>query len=117
MKDQLNLSEDQVAELEGLNDRILEAIRRQMELAEGARSRAAEVLNSNPTGFDEYSEALRAAADHMTEAHIAMVQSGFEAQNLLTPEQRAAVSESHTDGETPGIMGGRMIDGSGGPIS
>lgn len=91
MRDELNLSEEQVVKLESLASRASQAVEDHMKQALADRARATELLSRN-VGFDEYGEALRSAATHMAEAHIAMARSGFEAQNLLTPEQKEVVS-------------------------
>jgi hypothetical protein len=124
MKDQLNLSEEQVADLEGLNDRILEAIRRQLTTAKDYRSVAQKTLKENPEGFGDYSEALRAAGGHMLDAHILLIQSRFEAQEILTPVQKRVLSlgpiEMHQSMKMGvgmigiGMVRPRLVSGSGG---
>lgn len=117
MKEELNLSEVQLANLETLASRASAAVENHMERAMAARSHATEIFNRNAGGFDDYGEALRSAATHMAEIHIAMARSGFEAQNLLSPEQKEAVSEASSGSHgmhEAGMMGGGMRGGSGG---
>ena len=117
MKDELNLSEAQLANLETLAGRASKAVENHVEGAMAARVRANEILSGNVGGFDEYGEALRAAATHMVEAHIAMARSGFEAQSLLSPEQKKSVSPAPTGMRgmhEGGMMGGGMTGGFGG---
>jgi len=89
-KDDLNLSEAQISNLETIRDRVNDAVRNHMEMALEAGNEAAGILAEDPTGLDGYSEAIRAATSHMAEAHIAMIRSGLDAENLLTSAQRDA---------------------------
>jgi len=123
-KDQLNLSEEQVAKLHALQDRVLRAVRVQLNMSRSSQRGAAEVLEQDPLGFDEYSEEIRSAGTHMVEAHIVMIQAGFEAQKILSPEQKKATAPISTDlqqsmmiggvGTDTKIMKGRLVGGSGG---
>jgi hypothetical protein len=110
MKDQLNLSEEQVADLEGLNSRILLAMQRQMTTARSHRSVARKTFEENPEGFGEYSEALRAAGGHMLDAHILLIQSRFEAREILTPIQKRVLSQGPPEMHQSMKMDGGMID-------
>ncbi len=107
MKEKLNLSEAQLANLETLASRVSTAVENHMDRAMAARDRATEIFNRNAGEFDEYGEVLRSAATHMAEIHIAMARSGFEAQSLLTPKQKEVVSSASSD--TNGMRGGMMM--------
>jgi hypothetical protein len=113
MKDVLNLSEAQITNLETLAGRTSTAVENHMERAMADRVRAIELLSRNVGGFDEYGEALRSAASHMAEAHIAMARSGFEAQSLLTPEQKETAVGGPHGMKGAGMPGGGMMGGSG----
>lgn len=107
-RDDLDLSDGQVAALETLHDRVLKAVRVQLEMSRGAKNRATESIEQNPEGFDDFSEELRSAGTHMVEAHILMIQARFDAQKELTPEQKKAVSRAPSGMHQSMNMGGGM---------
>jgi hypothetical protein len=123
-KDQLNLSEEQITKLQALQERVQKATRVHMDMSRGSQDRASEVLEQDPEGIDESSEKTRFPGTHLLEAHIVMIQAGFEAQKILTPEQKKAAARVPTNlhqsmkmggmGMGTKMMNGKMIGGSGG---
>lgn len=105
-QDDLGLSADQVSRLEALKEEAGSGAHMTEVMA--AHTRAAEALEGDAPDWTAYETALRAAADHMVQAHTAMAKAAVAADDLLTPAQREQLS-----GMSHG-MGGMMGGGDGG---
>ncbi|MDP2958254.1 MAG: Spy/CpxP family protein refolding chaperone [Longimicrobiales bacterium] len=87
--DHLGLTPDQVSRLEALAMSSGESHHAHMDAAMAARQEAAGALGAESADLDAYERELKNAADHMVQAHMAMVRAGLDASAVLTPEQRA----------------------------
>lgn len=90
-REALSLTAEQVGRLEAISDRTEAIGAEHMQPVRAAHMRAAELLRADSPDFDEYEDALEAAAEHMVEAHVALVRASVEARQVLTPEQRATL--------------------------
>lgn len=90
-REALSLSADQVSRLEAISDRTQAIGAEHMQPVRAAHMRAVELLRADSPDFDEYEDALEEAAEHMVEAHVAVVRASVEARQVLTAEQRATL--------------------------
>lgn len=116
-REELVLSEDQVARLEALEARTKEMRKPMMERMRALHEEIAAA--SSDDGFDE--AALRAAFDRMGDLHtemgVAMLRTRHDVRAVLTPEQREKLSElgggmmgMHGMMKMMGGMGGMNMD-------
>lgn len=91
-REQLELTADQVTRLEGIRDRTHASAHEHMQPVKEAHTRAAELLRADAPDLDEYEDALEDAAEHMVEAHVALVSGNLEARQVLTAEQRSKLA-------------------------
>lgn len=99
----LQLSPDQVARLEAIQEEARAAATPHMEEAMSARAEAMGSLESAEPDLQGYESSLRRAADHMVQAHVAMAENTIGARGVLTAEQREKLAEfSH---QMDGMMG------------
>ena len=85
--ERLSLTADQVSRLEAIRART-QTPNVHMQPIREAHMRAAALLRADSPDLDEYEDALEEAAEHMVEAHVAMVRDNLEARQVLTAEQR-----------------------------
>lgn len=105
MKEDLNLSSDQVQALEQLQARAYEKVQGEMNAAQRQEPESDSSAELRGEDTEQYVQALRDYMTHMTEARIAMVRAGIEARGLLTPDQRNQLEEAFG---TWGMMGHRQ---------
>jgi len=99
----LVLTAEQVSQLEALSDEAGTASMQHMRPAMEAHTAAAAALQGDSPDFRAYEANLRAAADHMIQAHVSMAWVGVETGKLLTPDQQASL-ESMMGGHGEGMM-------------
>ncbi len=108
-RDQLELTDAQVTQLEQLNARVQQNIMPHMQPAMQAHMAAAELLKGDTPDFAAYEAKLREIASHMVEAHSAMARIAVETRQLLTDEQLAeleSLEATMMGGGQHGMMGG-----------
>lgn len=108
-QEELGLSADQVGQLETLKDEAGAQSHRTEVMA--AHARAAAALESDDPDWPAYEAALRAAADHMVQAHTAMAKAAVEAGDVLSAAQREQLAG--LDHGMSGMMPGMAGDGGG----
>ncbi len=102
MRDVLDLSDEQVGDLEEIRDRSQG--QSMSETVMQAHSRAQQALAGDDPDFDAYESALRDAMDDMMKMHVEMARAAVEAREVLTEEQRLRLEDiGH------GMMGGMMM--------
>lgn len=107
----LALTPEQTSRLEDLVQTAEQSRQQHMQAARAAQERAAQALQGDAPDLQGYEQALQEASRHMVEAHVAATLASLEANELLTPEQRAEVEESV---ELMGRMTcGQMMHGTG----
>ena len=104
MREDLDLSPDQVQALEQLQARTYEKAQEEMDVAQRQEPEFDSSTELRGEDTEEYIQGLRDYMAHMTEARIAMVRAGIEARGLLTPDQRNQLEEAFG---TWGMMGPR----------
>lgn len=111
--DELDLSPDQVRQLEALRERSDGAAH--MRGAMASHGQAAELLRADRPDLAAYEARLREAADHMVQAQTSMARTAVEARAILTPEQRAVLADMSQGAMQHGAMGnhGAMGHGAG----
>lgn len=108
-KDALDLTEDQVRQLQELDNK---AAGPHMSAAMAAWQGARDLLDADQPDLEAYEARLREAADHMVQSHTAMAAAGVAAREVLTPEQREVLADLPTQRHGMGMMqGGMMGDG------
>jgi hypothetical protein len=105
-QEELGLTADQVTRLETLKAEAGSGAHMTEVMA--AHSRAAEAIEGDAPDWTAYETALRAAADHMVQAHTAMARTAVAARDVLTPAQREQLS-----GMDHGMSGMMAGDGPG----
>ena len=85
----LDLSGDQVAELEAMHAEAHEAMQSHHQAARAARERAHEAMMGESPDLDAFEAALQEAARHDVQAMVAMARVHARAGDVLTEEQRA----------------------------
>lgn len=113
LRDSLELTEDQVGQLETLRDSVRSPLRQHMVQGTVGMHAASELLTSDSPDLDAYATRLREAASHMVQAHVAMARAAVEARQVLTPEQRERLSQARQMMHelAPGMMRGDMMEG------
>lgn len=123
LQESLELTEDQVTQLEALRDSAAQQMRQHMMQGMQTMRAASELLDPASTDLEGYEAQLREASNHMVLAHTAMARAGVEARELLTAEQRERLELARSmmmemrQGEMPqGMMedGGMQGDMQGG---
>lgn len=111
LQESLELTEDQIAQLEALRDSARATMRRHMLQGMQGMRAASELLTADSPDLDAYGAQLREAMNHMTLAHVAMARAGIEARQALTPEQRDRLSLARRmmDEMGSGMMGDGMM--------
>lgn len=89
-QEELGLSADQVRRIEQIQTEAAGASH--MGAVMAAHREAAELLHADRPDFAAYEAKLRAAADHMIQAHTQMARAAVQARDVLTPEQRESVA-------------------------
>lgn len=120
LQESLDLSEDQVAKLEALQESTRQEMHPHMMQGMQAMRSASDLLDSDSPDLGAYEAQLREGTNHMVLAHITMAQAAVDARELLTANQRERLALARSmmkemrQGEMPqGMMGG--MHGSGGP--
>jgi len=117
MREDLNLSPDQVKGLERLQARTYEEAQEEMDVAQRQEPEFDSSTELSGEDTEAYIQGLRNYIAHMTEVRIAMVRAGIEARDLLTPDQRTQLKEAFGNwgmrGHRRGMMMGGMSDGHG----
>jgi Spy/CpxP family protein refolding chaperone len=110
-QEELGLSADQVRRIEQIQTEADGASH--MGAVMAAHREAAELLHADRPDFAAYEAKLRAAADHMIQAHTQMARTAVQAREVLTPEQRESVANlAHGSmGHGHGGMGGEGHSG------
>lgn len=91
MRDVLDLSDEQVRDLEEIQDRSQG--QSMSESVMQAHTRAQQALAGDDPDFDAYESALRDAMDDMMQMHVEMGRATVEAKEVLTEEQRLRLEE------------------------
>lgn len=108
-KDALDLTEDQVRQLQELDH---ESAGPHMSAAMAAWQGANDLLDADQPDLKAYEARLREAADHMVNNHTAMAAASVAAREILTAEQLQILADLPTHGHAMGMMdGGMMGDG------
>ena len=114
----LELTDDQVAQLEMLRDSARTTMRQHMMQGMQGMRAASRLLTSDSPDLEAYAAQLRESMDHMIQAHMAMARAGVEARQVLTPEQRERLSmarrmmhEMHPGMMESGTMEGGVMEG------
>ncbi|MEX2472615.1 MAG: Spy/CpxP family protein refolding chaperone [Gemmatimonadota bacterium] len=102
MRDVLDLSDEQVGDLEAIRDRSQGQSMSETVIQTHARAQQA-LAGENPD-FNAYESALRDTMDAMVEMHVEMARATAEAKEVLTEEQRLRLDEIGY-----GMMGGMMM--------
>lgn len=93
MRDALELSQEQVGQLEEIRDRHQTAQSQMSDGPMGAHSRAQEAITGDNPDFQAYESALRDMADSMVQMHVGMARSALEAREVLTAEQQEMLTQ------------------------
>ncbi|MDZ7780496.1 MAG: periplasmic heavy metal sensor [Gemmatimonadota bacterium] len=88
MRDALELSDDQVARLQELEEAFQEETGSHMNAAMASHEEAARALQGDAPDLGAYQQSLQAAANVMVQFHAAMARAAIDAREVLTPEQR-----------------------------
>ncbi|MFW6205697.1 MAG: Spy/CpxP family protein refolding chaperone [Gemmatimonadota bacterium] len=107
LRESLELTDDQVTQLEALRDSAQATMRQHMMQGMQGMHAASESLSSDSPDLDAYETRLREAMNHMVLAHTAMAEAGVEARQVLTAEQRERLSLAR---EMMQEMRGGMMD-------
>ena len=109
----LELTDDQVAQLETLRDSARATMRQHMMQGMQGMQAASQRLTSDSPDLEAYTAQLRESMDHMIQAHMAMARAGVEARQVLTPAQRERLSLARRmmHEMQPGMMGSGMMQG------
>ena len=83
----LELTDQQVQELEGMHAEAHEAMKMHREAAREARRRAHEAMMGESADLDAFQDALEEAAQHNVQAMVAMARVHAQAAGVLTDEQ------------------------------
>ena len=112
LQESLELTDDQVTQLETLRDSARSTMRQHMMQGMQVMHAASGMLSSDSPDLDAYETRLRQAADHMVLAHTAMARAAVAARQVLTPEQRERLSLARQmmHEMQPGMMGRGMMD-------
>lgn len=112
LQQSLELTENQVTQLEALRDSAQSRMRGHMMQGMQAVQSASDLLNPGTTDLEAYEARLRGASNHMVLAHTAMARAAVEARNVLTPEQRErlAIARSMMWEMQGGVMGSGMMN-------
>lgn len=114
-KEALNLSVEQVTQLEALQERLAEARTGHMKAMRPLHQKATEFAKDPDPDLAAYESTLRALAEEHVAMHAEMARVGQEARAVLTPEQRDDLEVGmRFMGEMVRMMGGQM--GSGGSM-
>ncbi|MFO8174647.1 MAG: Spy/CpxP family protein refolding chaperone [Gemmatimonadota bacterium] len=113
LEESLDLTENQVAELEMLRDSVQPTMGQHMMQGMQLMQAASAMLDSDAPDLDAYEARLREAMNHMVLAHASMARAGVEGRQVLTPEQRERLSlvRQVMDEMHSGMMGGGMMSG------
>ena len=84
----LGLTSEQQAKVTQLAQTSQASCEQHMQAAEASHKAAAAVLDGAHPDVAAYQSKLREVADHIIEAHVAVVKAGLEASAVLTPAQR-----------------------------
>lgn len=103
MRDDLDLTGDQVSRIEEILGELRAGVEPQMSTAMSAHNAAKAALEADPADFDAYEQSLEAAANVMVQLHVAMARAQVETREVLTPEQRENLSERRMK-MMPGMM-------------
>lgn len=107
MRDDLDLTGDQVSRIEEILGEFQAGVEPQMSAAMSAHNAGQAALEADPADFDAYQQSLEAAANVMVQMHVAMARAQVEAREVLTPEQQENLSEhgmKMMQGMMPGMM-------------
>ncbi len=86
---QLDLSEEQQAQLRGLMEPMREASRQQMRSMKEARKTLREAMNAEPYDAAQVQQLAEAQGNAVTEMILKRAETSQQIRALLTPEQRA----------------------------
>jgi hypothetical protein len=87
LKETLELTEDQVSQLETMHNEAQEAMHTHQQAAQQARMRAHQAMMGDAPDLDAFQTALQEAADHGVQAAMAMARVHTEAAGVLTDAQ------------------------------
>lgn len=108
----LELTENQIAQLEAMHDSTGQQMRQHMMQGMEAMRAAAELLDPESTDLEGYEARLREASSHMVLAHAAVARAAVQARGLLTVDQRERLALARSMmKEMQGRMGGGMMQG------
>jgi len=107
----LALTPDQDTKLGDLMAKAREEHQAHMQAAMSVQMGATASLAGAKPDLDAYQAAMREAADHMVQAHMAVARASVDARGLLTPDQLAKLPEGAQLMNTMmcGMMGGSMM--------
>lgn len=120
LQNTLELTEEQVEELEAMHAEAREAMEMHREAAQEARARAHEAMMADSPDLDAFQSALEEAAQHNVQAMVAMARVHAQAGQVLNEDQRsaletlqAAMQEMHEGREMkgPGMGEGMQHEG------
>lgn len=113
LRESLELTENQVTQLEALRDSAGQQMRQHMMQGMRAMHSAAELLDPGSTDLEGYEARLREASSQMVLAHTAVARAAVQARGLLTVDQRErlALARSMMKEMRQGMMGGGMMQG------
>lgn len=103
MRDELELTDEQVRHLEEVQERFHSETESHMTTMMSEHEQAAETLQGETPDLDAYQQSLQAAANIMVQFHVAMARAAAEGREVLTPEQLERLR-----GQGPQMMRGMM---------
>lgn len=106
----LELTDDQVAQIEALRDSASAEARGHMMQGMQAMHGASALLAPGSEDVDAYTARLREAANHMVMAHAAMARAAVATRDVLTADQQDRLATAR---EVMKAMGGGMMNGGG----
>lgn len=109
--DALSLTTEQKTRLEAIRTQSSETIKSHMQQAMAARHKAMRALQGDSTDLAAYEAAVQEGASQMAAIHVAAAQAGVDARAVLTPDQRAELTEAMTlvHEMMSGASGGMMM--------
>ncbi len=87
LRDELQLTEDQVRSLEGLREEMRSRMKDRMPEMMAAHRAAATALEASEPDVDAYRRGLERLSASMVDAHVTMAEAAIAAGRLLTPGQ------------------------------
>ena len=85
----LDLTENQITDLEAIQAELTDERASRMPLVMEAHQRAAELIAGDETDFAGYEDALREAMGHLVSVQVSVARAALNARAVLTDEQRA----------------------------